>query len=641
MKRILSLIVAMLIVSGMFSYAAAESTDDSLAIKKGDVVQFGHYERDNKQENGAEPIEWLVLEVNGNYVLLITKDVIDSIPFDIEKKSSSWEQSELRKWLNSTFFQEAFTMEEQSIIQESNIDNANESSTVDHVYLLSSLEALKYLPEAIERKALDTDYARGKGNIFSSAYNLVVWDAEWWLRTPGKTENDVQFIDSNGNFGATNAGWSYGVRPVIKVYASREANVAPFVRYPKAALLEAKGQFDEAANMHDLIGNYYDSPARAIEDWYKFAGICVEKGDYDTAIMIYDELDDYKDSLELCRKTRYDKAVAAQEAGDYRAAVQLFGEAGLYQDSTERLKKCLDQLHIPYRYFTETAYYAGHDNGYKGENKPIDSNDKHYGWRLGRFFIYNYTNVIETDKTQPVFIKTLGDSVTIWFDLEQDIDALHGNQYWKIAEDTNGHDVHFGLQETNFGRGALIIRQTDYRNDQHIEPYFNYLQAEGTTAANTKVVLNEEGDYELALDYEMQDNDVLHLTNKWADYKIFIKFSIRNGNCMVYPFDVQTKAELQNTSITENGFYLDLARSRYLDINVKRTVIVKGPTGTVEDVRFNRPATDGDEYTEKGIYTISVKNRYTGESTTKTLFVGSDELLQEYIANGFSMDRLK
>ena len=110
---------------------------------------------------------------------------------------------------------------------------------------------------------------------------------------------------------------------------------------------------------------------------------------------------------------------------------------------------------------------------------------------------------------------------------------------------------------------------------------------------------------------------------------------------MVYPFDVKTRAELQNTAVTENGFYLDLARSRYLDIDVQCSVIVQGPTGMIEDVRFNRPAADGDEYTAEGIYTISVHNRYTGESTVKTIFVGSDELLQEYIANGFSMDRLK
>ena len=154
-------------------------------------------------------------------------------------------------------------------------------------------------------------------------------------------------------------------------------------------------------------------------------------------------------------------------------------------------------------------------------------------------------------------------------------------------------------------------------------------------------MLREEGDYEVALDYEVYDGNLLHLTNKYGNYRIFLRFSVRNGNCMVFPFDVQTGAELQNTSVTENGFSLDLARSRYLDIDVKYSVLTKGAAGTIEDVRFNRPAKDGDRYTSEGIYTISVRNRYTGESTVKTIFIGTEAQLQEAIENGFSADRLK
>ena len=191
----------------------------------------------------------------------------------------------------------------------------------------------------------------------------------------------------------------------------------------------------------------------------------------------------------------------------------------------------------------------------------------------------------------------------------------------------------------------MIIRYTDYQNVSH-DPiiYTNYLEANAVTGADTKVQLFEEGDYEVALDYKIQyDKSKLfgQVLPEETYYRMFFKFSVRNGNCMVYPFDALTGAELQNTAVTENGFYLDLARSRYLDINVRRSVIVEGPSGMIEDERFNRPAKDGDQYTAEGIYTISVNNRYTGESTTKTIFVGSDELLQEYIQKGFSMDRLK
>lgn len=109
----------------------------------------------------------------------------------------------------------------------------------------------------------------------------------------------------------------------------------------------------------------------------------------------------------------------------------------------------------------------------------------------------------------------------------------------------------------------------------------------------------------------------------YSNYCITFKFSVRNSNCMVYPFDAQTGAELSDGAVAESGFYLDLARSRYLDIDIRKEVEVEGQDGLVEDTRFNRAAADGDVYTDKGVYTITVSNRYTGETTTKVIRVGS------------------
>lgn len=295
----------------------------------------------------------------------------------------------------------------------------------------------------------------------------------------------------------------------------------------------------------------------------------------------------------------------------------------------------------PRDYFDSKAVNAGVDTGYSKSNE-ITGNDVHFGWRMGRFFMSGFTRVTDKETAHPTFIKTLGDSITLWFDLEQDIDCLNGNKQLVVNEDANGYDQYLGVQKTNFGRGTLIIRHTDYQNSKS-EPiiYTSYLLAEGTTGANTKVLLLEEGDYEVVLDYELSDNEITNILNKFGNYSIRLNFSIRNGNCMVYPFDALTGAELQNTAITENGFYLDLARSRYLDIDVKYSVLLEGAAGVAEDVRFNRPAMDGDSYTSEGIYTISVRNRYTGESTTKVIFVGSEDLLQDYIDKGFSLSQLQ
>ena len=117
------------------------------------------------------------------------------------------------------------------------------------------------------------------------------------------------------------------------------------------------------------------------------------------------------------------------------------------------------------------------------------------------------------------------------------------------------------------------------------------------------------------------------------DYKISFYFSVRNGNCMVYPFDVKTGQELTDTAFTENGFRLDLAKSRYLKIDITKQVLNAGKDGLTEDTRFNKPARDGEEFTDEGVYVITVSNAYTDRSTEKTIYVGSNSVLQAYVTN--------
>lgn len=110
---------------------------------------------------------------------------------------------------------------------------------------------------------------------------------------------------------------------------------------------------------------------------------------------------------------------------------------------------------------------------------------------------------------------------------------------------------------------------------------------------------------------------------------------------MVYPFDIKTKEELRNTSITENGFYIDLANSKYLDVTIKREVLKDGADGLVEDTRYNRPAKSGDEFLEEGVYTITVKNVYTNETTTKKIYVGKNPELKAHVQTGRSIENIR
>ena len=276
-------------------------------------------------------------------------------------------------------------------------------------------------------------------------------------------------------------------------------------------------------------------------------------------------------------------------------------------------------------------------DGYFGE-KLIDKNDIHYGWDLGNFFVSGYTDEVTDADGNMVFLKNVGDKVTLWFNLNQNINRLNGKKNLSITADTEGYDQYFETPKMDFGRGVLIIRYTDHNNVK-AEPtiYTNYLEANAAVGADTKVQLFEEGDYEVALDYEITSDELI---DKVGHYRIFFKFSVRNGNCMVYPFDVKTGSELTNSSMTENGFRLDLAKSRYLKINLKRETLKGSADGLVEDTRFNGPAKDGAEYTDEGIYTITVSNEYTGQFTTKKIYVGTNNILRAYMTTGLSIPEI-
>lgn len=287
---------------------------------------------------------------------------------------------------------------------------------------------------------------------------------------------------------------------------------------------------------------------------------------------------------------------------------------------------------------------AGKDTGYS-ESKAIALDDPHYGWEIGTFTVNGYTRETKDDANNAMFLKNVGDKVTLWFTLSQDITCLKGNYKLSISEDINGYDQYFGEVQQNFKHGALIIRYTDSEGVKHTPVvYTDYLAANAKTDVDTRVQLFEEGDYEVALDYEINNpHNVLGISDvpTYTNYRIFFKFSIRNGNCMVYPFDVTSGAELSDNSLAKNGFKLDMAKSKYLTIDVTKTILHVGSDGLItEDVRFNRPAKDGEEYTDDGIYVFDVTNLYTDQHTTKTIYVGSDSLLQALSVNGLSVSEL-
>lgn len=74
--NIIMLIVSLLLVS----LTACGNTKSHLSFsntKVGDTIHLGHYNQDNNSENGVDEIEWVVLTVQDNKALVVSKLALD------------------------------------------------------------------------------------------------------------------------------------------------------------------------------------------------------------------------------------------------------------------------------------------------------------------------------------------------------------------------------------------------------------------------------------------------------------------------------------------------------------------------------------------------------------------------------------
>ncbi len=183
-------------------------TKHSAQATVGDVVCFGSYEQDNKMSNVKEDIEWLVLAKEGDKALVISKYALDCQEYNTSYTSVTWETCSLRKWLNGTFLNAAFSSAEQSSIVNTTVtvdknpsySTSPGNNTTDKVFLLSITEVNKYFKSYDARKCAPTDYAIAQGTDTSSSdYTDGRATCWWWLRSPGGASNLAAYVISDGS----------------------------------------------------------------------------------------------------------------------------------------------------------------------------------------------------------------------------------------------------------------------------------------------------------------------------------------------------------------------------------------------------------------------------------------------------------
>lgn len=282
------------------------------------------------------------------------------------------------------------------------------------------------------------------------------------------------------------------------------------------------------------------------------------------------------------------------------------------------------------------------EDGFK-KSTDIETNDPHNDWTIGNFYISGYTKDLKDGDT-PVFLKVPEDKVALWFVLEQELDKCNGNPDIQVNYTDSGSDVYFSTPKIeDFGRGALIIRRTDKRNQPERKIYTNYLEASATVGANTRVDLFEEGDYEVALDYQLHFDKPFVFgttTPKVLSYRVFFKFKVRNGDISAFLRDIDTNRFITSGNVAPHGFYIDVAQSKYLYITYKREILSESLDGIILDTKEDEVALEGRYYTEEGIYTITVNNLATGSSVTKKVYVGDRDILLVHMKTGMPINEI-
>jgi|GEM_PF-906269 len=149
---------------------------NNLPDKVGKIVKFGIYK--------SIEIKWRVLDVDmsDNTALLVSEYGLEEERFDAN--SNNWANSEIRKWLNETFYN-AFTPAEKSKI----ISRPGG----EKVFLLSKEEVEYFCSDDSVR--ICRSYNLRNALLGSQEASDSVC---WWLRSPGSYPNFAMYVDRNG-----------------------------------------------------------------------------------------------------------------------------------------------------------------------------------------------------------------------------------------------------------------------------------------------------------------------------------------------------------------------------------------------------------------------------------------------------------
>lgn len=180
-----------------FSSAAAVSAENGDALP--DTVSFGG-------------LYWMVLTVEEDRALILSERALEFRMFHPLRDDVTWEQSELRDYLNNEFLYSNFTSAERQLILPAWITNEDNrwfgtsggNDTLDYLFLLSIEEVTEFFGDSgqLGDRYHQDNFWWGIRDQYSperitrNPAGVMSW---WWLRSPGNYNSGAVMVSPRGN----------------------------------------------------------------------------------------------------------------------------------------------------------------------------------------------------------------------------------------------------------------------------------------------------------------------------------------------------------------------------------------------------------------------------------------------------------
>ncbi len=145
--------------------------------------------------------------------------------------------------------------------------------------------------------------------------------------------------------------------------------ILPEMRYKDAMSLYEDGDYDEALDAFEAMGDYKDAPDMINACNYGKAMDLFDDEKYEKALKAFDKLGDYKDAKEQMKACSYEIALELLKDQEYEEAAEAFAALGDYDNAAKKAQECYYELGM------NCYYYSDYEEAAAYFEKAGDSDD--------------------------------------------------------------------------------------------------------------------------------------------------------------------------------------------------------------------------------------------------------------------------